>query len=217
MLGLPFPGSLLLIVLIVVLVWFAVGTQRNIRKGNDLLRWLQGGLPVLGKRTQLKWLGSSAVQLNMVEPNEPFREVELVAVLEPRDVGLLWAMARARRRRDFVILRGRLVRSPSYELEAGDLRGWTGQDALRKLDPEAWSSADWDDPNVRVLHSTGADPDAARVAWGSLAAATGGMWRLSIRRTPPHLEVHALLPATRSMSAEGLIDAFAELGRSVIA
>jgi hypothetical protein len=217
MLGLPFPGSLLLILLIVVLVWFAVGTQRNIRKGNDVLKWLQRGLPALGKRTQLKWLGSSAVQLNMVEPNEPFREVELVAVLEPRDIGLLWAMARARRRRDFVIFRGRLVRSPGFELEAGDLRGWTGQDGLRKLDPEAWSSADWDDPNVRVFHSPGADLDAARAAWRSLAEASGGMWRLSIRRTPPHLEVHALLPTARSTGAEGLIGAFAELGKAVSA
>jgi hypothetical protein len=216
MVALAFLRSLLLLAVIVILVWFAVGTQRNIRKGNELLKWLQGGLPVLGKRTRLKWLGSSAVQLNIVEPNEPFREVELVAVLEPRDIGVLWAMARARRRRDFVILRGRLDRSPRYELEAGDLRGWTGQDALRKLDPEAWLSADWDEENLRILHAADADVDGAREAWRALAAASGGVWRLSIRRTPPHLEVHVLIPDTTLVGAERLVEAFSNLGSVVI-
>jgi len=216
MFGTPFLGSLLIIALIVILVWFVVGTQRNIRKGNDLLRWLQGGLPLLGKRTQLKWLGSSAVKLDVVEPNDPFREAEVVAVLEPRDIGVLWALARAKRRRDFVILRGRLHRSPRYELEAGDLRGWTGQDGLRKLDPEAWLSADWGEENLRVLHVADADVDGARKAWRTLAEASGGVWRLSIRRTPPHLEVHVLLPDITSVGADRLVEAFRNLGTLVI-
>jgi len=216
--GIPFPflSSLLIIAMIVIVGWFAVGTQRNIRKGNDLLTWLQAGLPALGKRTRLKWLGSSAVQLNIVEPNDPFREAEVVAVLEPRDIGLLWALARARRRRDFVILRGRLSRSPRYELEAGDLRGWTGQDGLRKLDPEAWLSADWGEESLRVLHVADADVDGAREAWRTLAEASGGVWRLSIRRTPPHLEVHVLLPDITSVGADRLVEAFRNLGRVVI-
>jgi hypothetical protein len=35
---------------VVFLLWFAFGTQGNIRRGNEFLRWLQKGLPVLGKR-----------------------------------------------------------------------------------------------------------------------------------------------------------------------
>jgi len=46
--------SLLLLVVVVVLLWFALGTGRNIRKGNELLRWLQGGLPLLGRRTTMR-------------------------------------------------------------------------------------------------------------------------------------------------------------------
>lgn len=213
--GLPIVGAVLLLVMIVVLVWFALGTQRNIRKGNDVLEWLQGGLPLLGKRTRLRWLGSSAVQLNITEPQEPFREAEVVAVLEPRDLSVLWALARARRRRDFLILRGRLARTPRYELEAGDLRGWTGRDGLRKLDPEAWSAADWGDEHIRVLHAPAADVDGARAAWETFGEASGGVWRLSIRRSPPHLEVHVLLPDVRAVGAKGLIQAFKQLGTAV--
>jgi hypothetical protein len=128
---------------------------------------------------------------------------------------VLWALARTRRRRDFFILRGRLVRSPRYELEAGDLRGWTGLDGLKKLDPEAWDTADWDDEHIRVLHAPAADVDGARAAWQTLAEASGGVWRLSIRRTPPHLQVHVLPPDTNTVGAEQLIEAFRELARTV--
>src|SRR5919198_4169854 len=89
----------LLIALLVVLLWFALGTRNNIRKGNDLLRWLQTGLPLLGRRTTLRWLGSSVAELQIANADAPFRDATVMVVLEPRDVGLLWAFARARGRR----------------------------------------------------------------------------------------------------------------------
>jgi hypothetical protein len=209
--------SLLLLAVIVVLVWFALGTGGNIRKGNQLLRWLQGGLPLLGGRTTLRWLGSSAVRLEIVDPVPPFRQAEVVVVLEPRDVGLLWAWARARRRRDFLIVRARLERPPRFELVAADLRGWTGQDALRDVDPEAWSFADWDEPSVRAAHGPGADPAVTRRLWDRLDGASGGIWRLSIRRAPPHLEVHVLPPDTAAVTAEGLFRTVAEVAKAATA
>jgi len=206
--------SLLILAVLVVLLWFALGTGRNIRKGNLLLRWLQGGLPLLGRRTTLRWLGSSAVRLEIVDPRPPFREAEVVVVLEPRDVGLLWAWARARRRRDFLIVRARLERSPRFELVAADLRGWTGRDALRDVDPEAWTFADFGDPSIRAAHGPGAEPATTRQLWDRLAGASGGVWRLSIRRTPPHLEIHLLPPDTAAVGAEGLIGTVAEVARA---
>jgi hypothetical protein len=210
-------SSLLLLAVVVVLLWFALGTGRNIRKGNELLRWLQGGLPLLGRRTTLRWLGSSAVRLEIVDPVAPFREAEVVVVLEPRDVGVLWAWARAHRRRDFLIVRARLERAPRFELEAADLHGWTGRTALRDMDPDAWSFADWTDPPIRVAHGPGADPAATRGMWDRLAKASGGIWRLSIRRAPPHLEVHVLPPDTDAVTAEGLFRTVAEMARAATA
>jgi hypothetical protein len=211
MLGASFLPAVLLVLLLVVLLWFALGTQRNIRRGNRLLGWLQEGLPLLGRRATLRWLGSSAAQLRIAQAKEPFQEAEIVVVLEPRDVTLLWAWARSRNRRDFLILRGRLERAPSFELEAGDDRGWTGRDRLRRGDVDAWPEADWGDAHISVRHSPGGRPDIVRHMWEALAAASGGVWRLSIRREPPHIEAHVLPPPVGAR-ADRLIGAFRELG-----
>jgi hypothetical protein len=208
-------SSLVILLLIAFMLWFALGTQHNIRKGNSILTWLQAGLPQLGRRTALRWLGSSAVRLNIVDPKAPFREAEVVVVLEPRDVGFLWAWARSRNRRDFIILRGELKRSPAYEVEAGNPAGWTGGDRLRKLDPEAWERTAWEDRNAGVAYSPGADVEGVRRNWEDLEQASGGVWRLSVRQASPHLEVHVLLPDRERVGADVLLQAFRSLAATV--
>jgi hypothetical protein len=213
-----FLPSLAILAVIGVMVWFALGTQRNIRRGNDLLRWAQGGLPILGRRATLRWLGSSAVDVRLTEPAAPFREAQLLAILEPRDVGWLWALSRARGRRDFLIVRGTLRRSPGFDLEAGDSRGWTGQHGLERLDERyeegPWIEADWG-PDVRVRHSPGADVAAMRRAWERLGPASGGVWRLSVQRVVPHLEVHLVPPDLRHVSAERLFRTVRDLAEEL--
>ena len=88
---------------------------------------------MLGRRTTLRWLGSSAVELGIVEPEPPFREATVVIVLEPRDVAVLWAFARSRGRRDFVIVRANLAGRRGFSMDVRDPRGWTGRlDARRR-------------------------------------------------------------------------------------
>jgi hypothetical protein len=206
--------SLLILGAVVVLLWFALGTQRNIRKGNELLTWLQGGLSVLGPRTTLRWVGSTAVIMNVVSPVAPFREAEVLIVLEPRDVAVLWAWARSRRRRDFLILRASLTAAPTYELEAGSSLGWTGEDRLRRMDEEAWERTEWND-DIRVAHSTYADLAATRAVWQDLEAASGGVWRLSVRREPPNVEIHILPPVDpESTDAVAVFEAFRRLAET---
>ena len=97
--------NLLVFILVVVFVvgWFAIGTQYNVRKGHQAMRWLQEGLPVIGEKTTLRWLGSSVVELKIQEAKPPFSHAEVLFVLEPRDVSIIWAFARLRGRRDATI------------------------------------------------------------------------------------------------------------------
>lgn len=208
-------GSLLIVAIGVFMLWFALGTQRNIRKGNDLLKWLQQGLPDLGKKTRLRWLGSSVVQLDIDKPRDPFQSAQVLVVLRPRDVGVLWLWARARNRRDFVIIRADLPRPPVFEVEAGDPSGWTGGDRLRSIDAGSWERDAWEDRNVGLAHTPGVDVRQIREAWERLAEVTGGVWRLSVRQNKPHLEIHVIPPDTTSSTAQELFAAFRSLAATV--
>ncbi len=80
----PSVTLLLAAVSVVVVGWFAAGTVFNIRKGTALMRWMQGGLPLLGERTTVRWLGSTAVEMVIRQAKAPFEQVTLVIFLEPR-------------------------------------------------------------------------------------------------------------------------------------
>src|SRR3989304_2017413 len=104
--------AILFLLVAVVMGWFAFGVLWNIRQGNAVLKWMQSGLPRLGEKTTLRWLGSSAVELSIAKARPPFRRVDLLLVLEPRDVPWFWLLARSRGRRDMLIVRGQLATAP---------------------------------------------------------------------------------------------------------
>jgi hypothetical protein len=197
--------------ILVVMLWFALGTQRNIRKGNELLRWLQTGLPMLGRRTTLRWLGSSAVELGIAEAEAPFRDATVVVVLEPRDVSLLWAYARSRGRRDFLIVRANLRRAPRFSMDVGDPRGWTG-----RLDTaeEGVRTIDWADGCI-ALAGPGADDAAIRSTWDRLGRASEGVWRLTVQPVVPHLEVHLRPPAIGEVASDQVLAPIRDLAATL--
>ena len=215
-----FGPSIAIGLILFVMLWFAFGTQRNIRKGNDLLRWLQGGLPILGRRTTMRWLGSSAVELGIVEPAAPFREATVVVVLEPRDISVLWAFARSRGRRDFVIVRVNLVRAPRFDIDVRDPRGWTGRAVAHPGGDgdgggeEARRELDWAD-GVVAMAGPGADDARVRSTWTRLSEASDGVWRLTIQPVVPHLEVHVRPPAAARAGADRLLTPIRDLALSL--
>jgi hypothetical protein len=212
-----FGPALLLVLLIGVMGWFALGTQRNISRGNRLLAWLQDGLPALGPRTTMRWLGSSVAELRIAEARPPYRDAVVMVVLEPRDLGALWAMSRARGRRDFILLRLSLVRAPRWEADLIDPGAWTAghqrQDdsALEERDP--WTDASG--RTIRIAADGRADLDALRAHWDMLAQDSGGAWRISVRSTVPHLEIHLLPPDVERASARRLLAGVGALASSV--
>jgi hypothetical protein len=209
-------SPLAVMLVLAFMLWFAAGIQWNLRKGNALLRWLQSGLPALGKRTTLRWLGSSVVELKITDPAEPFLEAEVLVVLEPRDVGPLWGWGRLHGRRDFLIVRARLQQPPRFEVEVGDRRGWTGRDALARLALREWRQADWGDANIQVAYSGDRAPEIAHQLWRNFESTSGGIWRLSVRRTRPHLEVHLIPPDATAIPADRLFQTFRDLSEAVV-
>jgi hypothetical protein len=154
------------------------------------MRWMQGGLPVLGERTTVRWLGSTAVEMAIREAKNPFASVTLVVFLQPRDLpwgGLLG-------RRDTLIVRGALRRVPQAELEALDAASWSGREALSRL-PREWTqrppaaAAD-----LTVHHSSAQALARADALLAAARHARLDAMRLSVRRTEPNFQLHVPLP-----------------------
>jgi hypothetical protein len=186
---------------VAVVAWFAAGTIWNVRLGRATLRWLQDGLPLLGARTTLRWLGSSVVEMVIRDPRAPFESAALLVFLEPRDLPW-WPLSRARGRRDTLIIRGNLKKAPAVQFEALEPGSWSGREALPRV-PPGWPA----DGSVPRIHHE--DPAALERARALLAAAQRSglhVRRLSVRRGEPHFQLHVALPG-RSRPAREFFEA----------
>ncbi|MFB3812639.1 MAG: hypothetical protein ACE14L_00895 [Terriglobales bacterium] len=199
--------SLYLFILVVLAVvgWFAVGTQFNVRRGHKTLAWLQQGLKLLGDKSTLRWLGSSVVELKIQNAREPFRQVEVLIVLEPRDVALLWWIHHIRGRRDMLIIRAQLRSVPAFEFEALDPRGWSTRGIEQQLRFRDWDLVPLPETSPLVAYVAGKAPSASDL----LALASPPQCpvaRVAIRRTEPNLELHWNLADAQRAPAQLVLD-----------
>lgn len=211
------PGlSLLILAVILFLGWYAVGTQYNVRRGNDALKWLQKGLPVIGERAALRWLGSSVVELKIAKAKDPFRSSEVLVVLEPRDVPVLWWWGRARGRRDLIIVRGQLRAAPHFDLEARGRRIWGPGELKRDVSPK------WIPVQGGVANDMSADYRGEISPFSInrliVAASVDGVTlnRLAIRRAVPNLEMHFVLPRFDQVASQRVLNGVRNLGQEVL-
>jgi hypothetical protein len=198
---------------VAIVAWFAAGTIWNVRKGRELMRWMQTGLPLIGERTTVRWLGSTAVELVIDQGKAQFARVTVVIFLEPRDLPW-WPLSRLRGRRDILNVRGVLRRAPSFELEALDPLSWSARDALPRV-PRDWLKAVA--PGGVVVHHAGAAALAHAYALLEMAQRAGmKLSRLSVRRTEPHFQLHVRLP-DRRQSARDFFEALQALAKRALA
>ncbi|MFI4960283.1 MAG: hypothetical protein ACHP82_02380 [Hyphomicrobiales bacterium] len=188
--------ELIAIAAVAVVAWFAAGTIWNVRTGRELIRWMQGGLPVLGQRTTMRWLGSTAVEMVIRDGKAPFASATVVIFLEARDTPWVWALGRSRGRRDTLIIRAMLRRTPNVEFEALDPVSWSGRDALPRV-PSGWLVRQAESPGV-IVHYESATGLAQADALLVLAERAGlAVRRLSLRRTEPNFQLYVSLPDRR--------------------
>jgi len=189
--------ELIAIAAVAVVAWFAAGTIWNVRTGREYMRWMQGGLPALGERTTVRWLGSTAVEMVIRDGKAPFAGVTMVIFLEARDTPWMWVIGRSRGRRDTLIIRGLLRRTPVVELEALDPASWSGRDALPRVPPK-WLVHQAESQGGLIVHYDGAAGLTQANVLLALAQSAGlAVRRLSLRRTEPNFQLHVALPDRR--------------------
>jgi hypothetical protein len=193
----------LIAVTVIVLGFFAAGSIVNVRKGHAALRWLEGGLPLLGERTTVRWLGTTAIDMRITKAKAPVEQAAVVVFLEPRDLPWLWVLSRSRGRRDTLIVRARLRRAPADELEILDQSSWSGRDAQRRIGEKRWSVRNPVSPGDLTVYYK--FPRSLATADALIALARGGglsVRRLALHPEDVHLELHADLPASAVSAAE---------------
>ncbi len=208
--------SILVGLVIVVMGWFAFGVVRNIRLGNAVMKWMRDGLPKIGERTTLRWLGSSAVDLNLVKARAPFRSMQLLVVMEPRDVPWFWLIAHARGRRDMLIIRGQLLSAPQYEFDLLAPGSWSESERSGGGESRQWNTESLETMNFRAPQQT---RSLSRSMAAPLLQAAQQVhpivWRLSTRRSDPNLELHVPLPDPRHLDAVQFFNALRSLAEQV--
>jgi hypothetical protein len=132
----------------------------------------------------------------------PFAGVTLVIFLEPRDLPWMWAIGRAQRRRDILIIRGVLRQAPNVEFEALDTSSWSGREALPRVPPD-WPVHQGQGPRGVVVHHASVAALAQADALLELAQRAGfAVKRLSVRRSEPHFQLHLPVPNPRQPAAD---------------
>lgn len=199
----------------IVLGAFFGGMRWNVRKGDKFLKWLRGGLPVVGERATMRWLGSSVLELKIANAKDPFRSAETLVLFEPRDFLPLWALGHLRGRRDTFIFRSQLRSAPTFEMEAYDARGWTRRDVPQSQEGKSWSKLDMGGGDLVAYGSDRAQANAKALV-DAAARAGGKVLRFAVRRSVPNLEVHWILPDDKSSTALDFFTALKKVAQDVL-
>jgi hypothetical protein len=206
----------LIIVAIIIMGWFAFGIIYNLRHGDALLRWMQTGLPGIGQRTTFRWLGTSVAELVIAHAKKPFRRLETLLVLKPRDVFWMTIAAYFQGREDIIIFRAYLHTAPLVDLELVDPKTWSGRNALKQVVERRWESKAYQ--NMQLLAPRGF-LDLATTGLDKLAAPMQKLSpryaRFSLRRDTPNLELHVPFPAYQTSDATAYFQALRDLARAV--
>ncbi len=210
------PKYLLIPAVIFILGWFAFGVIYNLRRGEAMLRWMQAGLPLIGERTTLRWLGSSVAAMGIAKAKGPIRSLETLLVLAPRDVPWLWLLSSLQGRRDTLIFRAQLGTPPLADLELVDPASWSGRTAMQDVVQKGWESQPYGE--MKLL----APPGLLHLAQETLERLESPARNLSpryrcfgLRRGSPHLEVHIAFPNPRQADASEFFKALISLARAV--
>jgi hypothetical protein len=210
------PQYLLVVAVAIVMGWFAFGVIYNLRRGDKLLKWMQTGLPRIGTRTTFRWLGTSVAELVIASARKPFRRLETLLVLKPRDVFWMTLTAMAQGRDDIVIYRAQLSDAPLLDLELADSRTWSGRNALKETAARGWESKEYQ--NLTLMAPKGLLDLASRTLDGIALPLQGFSQkyvRFALRKGNASMEVHVPFPNPPNTDAQAYFEALRTLAKAV--
>lgn len=195
--------------------WYVVGALINRRRGVATYQWLQKGLEQIGKISEAKWIGSSGsgARLLVTRAARPFRRIEIIFLLESREIMPIWLFNRLRDKQDEMILKAVLRKPPAWELEAapeGDrkLKGYLSNPGEGRTPFEQVSAPE----GFSVLARRRSTTDDLEALSRFLAKYPKAVVQFSLRKQPPHLILRLKVPPVRqSVTAETLLAELAQV------
>jgi hypothetical protein len=154
----------------------------------------------------------------IAQAKKPFRRLETLLILKPRDVFWMTILASIQGREDIVIFRAQLVSAPSVDLELVDPKSWSGRGVLNQLADRRWESKPYQ--GLQLLAPAGL-LDLATQTLDRLTIPMGKLseryMRFSLRRdaSQPHFEAHVPFPAYGTGEAKLYFEALRGLARAV--
>lgn len=210
------PQYILVVAVVVFMGWFAIGVLYNLRRGDALLKWIQNGLPNIGQHTTFRWLGTSVAELVIAHAKKPFRRLETLLVLKPRDVFWMTFLATLQGRTDIVIFRAQLTTAPITDLELVDPKTWSGRTVLKDIQQRKWDSKPYKDMQLwapqGLIDLAASTLDRLTIPMEKLSPRYA---RFALRRDAPNLEVHLPFPQYRVADAGKYFEALRELAGAV--
>jgi hypothetical protein len=155
-------------------------------------------------------------ELVIAHASKPFRRLETLLVMAPRDVFWMAILAALQGRRDTLIFRAVLGTPPLLDLELADPRSWTGRTALQQVALRGWEGKEY--RNLQLMAPRGLLGLAAttldRLA-PPMQKLSPRYMRLSLRKEAPNLEIHIPFPDYRRADALRYFEALRELARAI--
>lgn len=207
--------SIGLVVALLLLCWYLIGMQYNIRRGRRALQWLEQGLPIIGEKAALNWSGVSHVEIEVPKAKEPYRSADVVIDLEPRELPLWWFWKRSMDRQDTLVFRAHLRAAPRFDLVAHSPL------VLRAEHRKRSGTGQWTAVQGGIANAMSADirgtisPYAVNrlIVQTTLEGMT--MTRLIVHRSAPNLEVHFFLPQFDQVSSQRVFTSLHQLGEEI--
>ena len=189
-------------------VWYVVGAIINRRRGVVTYHWLKAGLEQLGKISEAKWIGSSGsgARLLLEKTAKPFRRIEIVFLLESREIMPIWLFNRLRKKQDEMILKANLRQTPTQEAESAPSGDRKLKELLsapsNKLNPFRVSPAP---EGFEIICRGMQDEEYLAALRRFLLKYSDSVFQFSLRRQMPHLILRVYLPPLLRIPAEDFI------------